>query len=234
MIYIDGFLKFQGNIFTAFGSAIHKVCQDNIKSDIINHENFDKTFIEELKKVPKEELKDKKELFSDMRTQGKTIINEFLPSMKKFYKNYEVVAIEHELYEDIKGFEDIKFKGFIDLILHLTDENKLAIIDLKTCGWGWEPRKKNDKYTIYQLIYYKDYYSQKFKIDIKDIDIYFCLLKRTAKSKNVENFKVSSGHRRIENAAEVMTNVLTNIKNERFMKKRNECHLCKFYRKECK
>jgi len=59
-------------------------------------------------------------------------------------------------------------------------------------------------------------------------------LKRTAKSKNVENFKVSSGHRRIENAAEVMTNVLTNIKNERFMKKRNECHLCKFYRKECK
>ncbi len=78
---------------------------------------------------------------------------------------------------------DYDFKGFIDVVIK-TPDGKYHIIDWKTCSWGWDARRKNDKMVTYQLALYKNYFCQKHNIDPKKVETYFAFLKRTAKEES--------------------------------------------------
>ena len=117
----------------------------------------------------------------------------------KLGKDWNVLAAEEFLYQPITEFSDAEknFKGFIDLVVHSNKDEKVHLIDWKTCSWGWRREKKNDKVMAYQLVMYKHFYSQKYDVDPKDIDCHFVLLKRTAKPGNkVEFVRITAAKKR--------------------------------------
>ena len=122
----------------------------------------------------------------------------------------------------------LKLKGFIDLVIK-TDDGKYHVIDWKTCSWGWDARRKNDKMVTYQLTLYKNYFCQKHNIDPQNVETYFALLKRTAKKNNVEFVKVSSGNVKMKNAVNLVTKALYNITQKNYMKNKLACSKCEFY-----
>ena len=65
-------------------------------------------------------------------------------------------------------------------------------------------------------------------IDLKDIETYFALLKRTAKKNHVEFFRVTSGPKKTQNALKLLNTALYNIKKKRYIKNRLSCARCDF------
>jgi|TARA_B100000282_G_scaffold51837_2_gene33121 hypothetical protein len=227
---IDGIDGFTGNQYTAFGSAIHSVCEKKL----LNEEFSEDYFVQELKKNISEldEPVDDKTVHQMMK-QGNNIIPEIDNALNDYFEEYEVLAVEMPLYENIEG-EECKFKGFIDAVV-ATPDGKVHIFDWKTCSWGWDAKRRSDKMVTYQLTLYKHFFCQKMNVDPKNVETHFALLKRTAKQNNVEFFRVTSGPRKTENALKLLNTALYNIKNERYIKNRLSCtagYGCKFYKTE--
>ena len=234
LIYVDKLPHFEGNEYTAFGTAIHSVCEKIIPSpDSTASEIFEKCFKEELDILKKQGKELNESLVADMNQQAKPICEQVLPAVKNHFGEFEVVSVEEELLEPIKEFNSYgtNFKGFIDMVIK-TPDNKYHIIDWKTCSWGWDAAKKTDPMTTYQLTYYKNYFSKKHNIDTKNIETYFILLKRTAKKNNVEVVRVTSGPKKTENSLKLLENAVINIEKGIQIKNRLNCKYCKFYKTE--
>jgi hypothetical protein len=227
---IDGFT---GNEYTAFGSALHSVCEKKL----LQKEIEDDFFVKELKKniaSLDEDHEINKKLVLDMIGQGKRIIPEIEDALNEYFEEYEVLAVEMPLMEDIPDEEDYKFKGFIDAIV-ATPDGKIHIFDWKTCSWGWDTKKRSEPMITYQLTLYKNYFCQKTGADPKMVETHFALLKRTAKKNPVEFFRVTSGPKKTENALKLLSKALYNIKNKRYIKNRLSCtggYGCKFFNTE--
>ena len=237
LIYIDKLPYFSGNEYTAFGTAIHAVCEevipDNSKNSI---EIFESKFLEELTQLKEEGHQLNAQLISDMRKQARPICEQVIPAVKQYFGDFEVVSVEEQLMEPMDDIESYgkKFKGFIDMVIK-TPDGKHHIIDWKTCSWGWSRDKKSDPMTTYQLTYYKNYFAKKHKIEEKNIETYFALLKRTAKKDNVEMVRITSGQKKTTNALKVLQNAVINIERGNYIKNRLSCKYCKFYKTEhCK
>ena len=233
--YIKGINGFTGNAFTAFGTAIHSVCEFIAKGELdpIDYdEHFDLAFLCELKKL---EDKPDNQMISQMRQQGREISPAVFPQLKEYFGNYEVFSTEERLYEEI---EELTYKwylkGFIDLVIK-TDDGKYHILDWKSCSWGWKAEKRSEKLVTYQLTLYKKFFCKKHRIDPDLVETHFGLLKRTAKDDKVEIFRVTSGKRKINNATKLLTDGCRTIKAGNFIKNRNSCRGCEFYKTEhCK
>ena len=238
LIYVDKLKHFQGNEYTAFGTAIHSVCEEiihenNIKDPI---DIFNSAFLKELDNLKKIGIPLRAEMINDMRRQAEPICKQVLPAVHEHFGNFKVISVEEKILEPITEFESFgtNFKGFIDLVIRTSDK-KYHIIDWKTCSWGWSRDKKNDAITTYQLTYYKNYFSKKHNIPPKDIETCFVLLKRTAKKENVEVLKITSGPKKTENSLKVLQNAIINIDNKNYIKNRLNCKYCDFYKTEnCK
>jgi len=228
--YLDKLSTFNGNEFTAFGTAVHEICERTAKDEKgQTPEAFQEAFSKELKKL---DVELNKKLVVEMNVQGKELLPEIFPALKEYFGDYEIIEAEEQLYEPIEDSE-LRFKGFIDLILK-TKDGKYHIIDWKTCSWGWDARKKSDKLITYQLTLYKNYYVQKYNLEPKNVETHFALLKRTAKKKRVEFFRVTSGERKTKNALKALNYSLYNIEKSRFVKNRLSCKYCEFYKtKHC-
>lgn len=227
---IDGF---KGNAYTAFGTAMHSVCEKKLLQEEIS----DDFFVDELKKNLTElddDIEIDKKLVLDMESQGRLIVPEILDALDEYFEEYEVLSVETPLYEPISGEDDYKFKGYIDAVV-ATPDGKIHIFDWKTCSWGWDARKKSDKIVTYQLTLYKHFFCQKMDIDPKNVETHFALLKRTAKKNRVEFFRVTSGNKKTENSLKLLSTALYNIKNKRYIKNRLSCtggFGCKFFNTE--
>jgi hypothetical protein len=230
---IDGF---KGNAYTAFGTAMHTVCEKKLLREQLDADNC---FIEEFKSCLAkldDDIEIDKKLVVDMVEQGKKIIPEINEALKDYFEEFEVMAVEMPLMESIEDEDDYNFKGFIDAVI-CTPDGKVHIFDWKTCSWGWDSRKKSDKMVTYQLTLYKHFFAQRMKIDPENIETHFALLKRTAKKNRIEFFRVTSGPKKTENALKLLNKALYNIKNKRYIKNRLSCtssYGCKFYKtKHC-
>jgi len=235
LMYIDKIKGFIGNEYTAFGGAIHSLCENAI-IDKIEPEDFEEyfqaAFRQELKKIEVT----KPALVMEMLNQANKISPKIIPSVEKYFGKYEVISVEERLFEDIQDFEDEKynFKGFIDLVVK-TDDGKYHIIDWKICSWGWNMERKSDRLTTYQLTLYKKFFCQKHNIDPEMVETHFALLKRTAKKENVEIFRVTSGPRKTQNANDLLLKALSNINRQIKFKNRMSCDRCEFRKTEhCK
>ena len=237
LTYIDRLTAFEGNEYTAFGTAVHDVCEKLLLKESINPEEyFLQRFREELKNLP-EDLEIRKKLAVDMKTQGENLLPNIIPAIDEYFGEYEVVSTEEPIMIPIEEYSDAEynFKGFIDLVVK-TSDGRHHIIDWKTCSWGWDARKRAEPMIIYQLIYYKHYYAKKHNIDPNMIDVHFGLLKRTAKKERVELFKITSGKKRTENAIKLLAAALYNITNKKYTKNKLACQgpygPCEFYKTE--
>ena len=231
---VDKIAGFTGNEYTAFGSAIHSVCEKKL----LQEETSEDFFIQELKNnISKlEEAVDNK-LVHQMMKQGNKIIPEIDDALRDYFEEFEVLAVEMQLYEPIEGEEDYKFKGYIDAVV-ATPDGKVHIFDWKTCSWGWDAKKRSDPMVTYQLTLYKKFFCQKMNVDPKNVETHFALLKRTAKSNPIEFFRVTSGAKKTQNALKLLNKALYNIKKQRYIKNRLSCtrgYGCQFFQTEhCK
>ena len=235
LIYLDKIKKFIGNEFTAFGKALHAVCEHSVTGELQEgdqEEYFDLEFLNELQAL-KGEIEFQTKLVEDMRLQAKVIIPQISPALSKTFGNYEVFSVEEQLFEPIHDFdkESIKLKGFIDLVVK-TEDGVYHIIDWKTCSWGWKAEKRSDRLVTYQLTLYKKYFCQKHNIDPNMVETHFALLKRTAKNNNVEIFRVTSGAKKTSNATKLMTDALHNLHSGMPIKNRTSCKSCEFCKTE--
>ena len=137
---VDGIEGFTGNQYTAFGSAIHSVCEKKLLQEEID----DDFFVQEFKKniAALDDEVDNRTIHQMMK-QGNKIIPEIEDALSEYFEEFEVLAVEMPLMEDIEGHPDYRFKGFIDAIVS-TPDGKVHIFDWKTCSWGWDSKKKND------------------------------------------------------------------------------------------
>lgn len=255
--YIDRIKDFKGNEHTAFGTALHSVCETIVKEHIDKQqssnlkEQFEQEFLNNLRQI-KEQKPDivfNSDLVGSMRDQGKHLTQFVLPALKKYFGKFELFAIEEEIYEPIQNQDENSsnknehsqnqvenFKGFIDLVIYVPQDNKYHIIDWKTCSWGWDSRRKTDKMVTYQLTLYKHFWCKKHNKDYNDVITHFALLKRTARKNQVEIFKVSNGVKKINNALKLLDKSIYNIKKKNYIKNRLSCYgkygLCEYYKSE--
>tara|TARA_B100000287_G_scaffold5037_2_gene4926 strand:+ start:5572 stop:6348 length:777 start_codon:yes stop_codon:yes gene_type:complete len=224
---VDG--AFSGNIYTAFGSALHEAIEKHLENKVTDEElkyYFASCFENERKSLT-EEIEDKH--YDQFLNQGMGLVKKYKKQLDSYFgNNYEIVKCEEEIFEDVTDYagNPFKFKGYIDLVVKKGDT--YHILDWKSCSWGWDAKKKADKMIVYQLIYYKYYYALKHGLDPNKIECHFGLLKRTAKRNEVEIFKVTSGKRRTENAMKLLVQALHNIDNKVYIKNRASCGMCEF------
>jgi len=230
LTYIDKLKGFRGNEYTAFGTAIHDVCEKKLLQESFDPEEY---FIKRFEECLAE-LDDDIEFREDpekMAIQAMGILPEINSSVKDYFSaGYEVVSTEEALMEPIDG-EEYNFKGYIDLVIK-TPDGKYHIIDWKSCSWGWDMRRRSDPMVTYQLTLYKKFFAQKHGIDLKNIETHFALLKRTAKKDRVEFFRVTSGNKKMDNAFSLLKKALFNIKQKNYIKDRRSCAKCEFCRSD--
>lgn len=229
LTYIDKIKGFVGNEYTAFGTAIHTVCEKKLLKEDLNYEEcFIENFQLNLEALDSSVDIDEK-LIEDMATQGITLLPLIEPALNNYFsEGYEVIATEESLMVPIEeGTRN--FKGFIDVVLK-TPDGKYHIIDWKSCSWGWDARHRAEPMTTYQLTLYKIFFAKKHNIDLKDIETHFALLKRTAKKNQVEFFRVTSGNRKQENAMTLLKKALFNIEKKNYIKDKRSCAKCEFCR----
>ena len=238
LVYIDNIKNFHGNEHTAFGTAMHEVCEKAVLKEVeLDKESlddfFNNKFLEEVKRLVVKKVDLNKNLIRSMREQAKGLVEYIIPELKNTFNDYEVFSAEEEIYEKLEDTGK-HYKGYIDLVLK-TSDGKYHIIDWKTCSWGWNSRRRSEKMVTYQLTLYKNYFAQKMNIDPKNIETHFALLKRTAKSNKVEIFRVTSGNKKIENSLKLLDKAVYNIKQEKYIKNRLSCTSgfgCEFYNTE--
>lgn len=231
LVRIDGLKGFRGNTFTAFGNAIHDTCEGMLTEGLAKPYDF---FLERFGKVLNELKSDGIEidarLVEQMEEQARPLVELILPELEEYFGEYEVVSAEELLYEDIDE-SDLKYKGYIDLVLK-TPDGKYHVIDWKSCSWGWNARKRSDPMITYQLTFYKYFYARKHGLDPKDVETHFALLKRTAKQNNVEIFRVTSGQIKTNNALNFLNKAIYNIQKDKHIKNRLSCSRCDFHKTE--
>lgn len=238
---IDKAYKFQGNIHTAFGTAMHWVLEHMIldresmnRSRLIAESKrmFQSAFSRELKKLkshpPEKEIE-------KMRSESDPIIDQVLLAVEtNFGKDFELISTEEQIDILIDEYKlsDYDFRGIVDLTIR-TKDGKYHVIDWKTCSWGWDQRKKSDPMVTYQLTYYKHFLAKKHQIDLNNIETYFILLKRIAKKDHVEIVRISSGDQKRSNALKLLENAVYNIDHGNFIKNKASCQRCPVWKTLC-
>ena len=226
LTYIDGNKIFKGNEYTAFGTAIHNICEKKLLQESFNpKETFVQEFQKELKQLEDDKVEFNLERALEMVPQGIALIPEIEPALENYFKNYEIISSEEKLMVPIN--EHINFKGFIDAVVR-TDDGKYHIVDWKSTSWGWDSRRRSDPMVTYQLTLYKYFFCEKHGIEPENVETHFALLKRTADKNKVEFFRVTSGAKKTENALKLLHMALYNIGKQRYLKKRSNCNRCAF------
>jgi hypothetical protein len=228
LTYLDKVKIFEGNVYTAFGTALHETCEKLALDNNSNYESvFKKSFKQEIEKL-KDIPDGHKSLLNEMKVQGLELASMVLYALKTKFPGYKVISSEEKIIVPIDdAVVDYNFKGFLDLVIK-TPDNKYHIIDWKSCSWGWDIERKTDKITTYQLTYYKNFFCKKHNINPSMVETYFGLLKRTAKKNKIEIFRVSSGPRKIKNALNILNKAVYNINNKNHPKNLLKCAKCEF------
>ena len=230
LTYVDRIKLFKGNVYTAFGTALHETCEKLVLDESLDYKNhFKQTFKDQISKLGTISDSDLP-MIEDMKGQGLELSSMVLTALNVKFPGYKVFSAEEQIIEPIIDSPgDYDYKGFLDLVIK-TPDGKYHIIDWKSCSWGWDMERKTDKITTYQLTYYKNFFCNKHDIPQTNVETYFGLLKRTAKKHRIEIFKVSSGARKIKNALNILNKAVYNINNNNHPKNRLKCAKCDFNR----
>ena len=103
---IDGF---KGNAYTAFGSAIHSVCEKKLLHEAVDDDFFVQEFEKNIESLD-DDIEVNEKLVNDMVGQGKEIIPEIEDALADYFEEFEVMAVEMPLMETIEN-DDKLFKG---------------------------------------------------------------------------------------------------------------------------
>jgi len=189
--YVDKLTEFTDNIYTLFGTSMHEVLQEYLRVMYTKSiKEADQLYLNEqledrLKKNFLEIVKDNggvefctKDQMVEFYEDGVKIIDFFKKKRNQYFskRGYELIGIETAL--DYGLPRNIKFRGYIDLIIKDTVRNRIKIIDIKTSTHGWNKYQKADKNKTNQLLLYKQFYSKQHDIPIDRIEVEYFIVKR--------------------------------------------------------
>ena len=133
-------------------------------------------------------------------------------------RNEELLGIETEL--GLNLVSNLKFKGFIDVVIRDKRTGRIRIIDLKTSTRGWNKYQKADKTKTAQLILYKEFYGKQFGVDPEMIDVEYIILRRKINEdsdfpmKRIQTFSPPSGKPSRNKVGNGLTEFIKNAFNE--------------------
>ena len=189
--YVDKAETFKGNIYTLFGSAIHETIQAYLvcyyertikEADELPLHDILIYRMKELYKEAKERYGDgfevTKEEMAEFTQDGFNIIDEFLKRKSSHFKkkDTELVGIEMNLNYELP--KDMRFVGYMDVVLHDKKTGRMRIIDIKSSTMGWNKYMKADKNKTNQLLLYKHFMAKQLEISEDKIDVEYLILKR--------------------------------------------------------
>ena len=189
--YVDKLGEYTDSIHTMFGTSMHEVLQtyltvmynDTIKmADSLPLKDM---LLTRMKRNYKQIMeRNGGEVFceqSDMEEfyqHGLLILDWFKKKRQNYFskKGYELVGIEVPINYDLPN--DIKFIGYIDVLLYDKLRDRYKIIDIKTSTMGWNKYMKADKNKTDQLLLYKQFYGAQHDISLDKIDVEYFIVKR--------------------------------------------------------
>ena len=189
--YVDKLGEYTDSIHTMFGTSMHEVLQtyltvmynDTIKmADALPLKDM---LLTRMKRNYKQIMeRNGGEVFceqSDMEEfyqHGLLILDWFKKKRQNYFskKGYELVGIEVPINYDLPN--DIKFIGYIDVLLYDKLRDRYKIIDIKTSTMGWNKYMKADKNKTDQLLLYKQFYGLQHDIPLDKIDVEYFIVKR--------------------------------------------------------
>jgi hypothetical protein len=210
--YVDKAETFKGNIYTLFGSAIHETIQAYLvcyyertikEADALPLHDILIYRMKELYKESKERYGDEFEVeqkeMIEFTNDGFAIIDEFLKRKGSHFKkkDTELVGIEMNLNYQLP--KDMRFVGFMDVVLHDKKNGRMKIIDIKSSTMGWNKYMKADKNKTNQLLLYKHFMAKQLEISEDKIDVEYLILKRRLyenmiyPQKRIQAFSPASG-----------------------------------------
>ena len=209
--YIDKLSVSEPSIHLLFGTAMHEVLQTYLEimyydtAKNANKLNLEQRLhdkmIEQFKidkeaygKDPctKEELK---EFFQD----GCDILDFFKKRRGEYFskKGYELIGCEVPVKTDLQ--KNLKWIGYLDIVIKDTISDTIKIYDIKTSTKGWNKWMKKDENKTQQLLLYKQFYSKMYNHPIDKIEVEYFIVKRKLyenldfPQKRVQKFSPASG-----------------------------------------
>ena len=189
--YIDKLSEFTDNIHTLFGTSMHEVLQtyltvmynDTIKmADALPLEKMllhrmKYNYTNAMEKNGGEVICEQSDM-EEFYKHGLSILDWFKKRRQNYFskKGYELVGIETPINYDLPN--DIKFIGYIDVLLYDKVRDRYKIIDIKTSTMGWNKYQKADKDKTDQLLLYKQFYGAQHDIPLDKIDVEYFIVKR--------------------------------------------------------
>jgi len=210
--YVDKAETFKGNIYTLFGSALHETIQAYLvcyyertikEADALPLEDIlmyrMKESYKQSKKQHGDDFEVTKEDMAEFYQDGVNIIEEFLKRKSSYFKkkDTELVGIEMNLNYELP--KDMRFVGYMDVVLHDKKTGRMRIIDIKTATMGWNKYMKADKNKTNQLLLYKHFMAKQLEISEDKIDVEYFILKRRLyenmmyPQKRIQSFSPASG-----------------------------------------
>lgn len=253
--YVKKLSTYEENIHLIFGSAMHTVLQLYLyvvyNGTVAEADSMDleKMLLEQLKKEFSR-AKEKsginpstKEQLMEFYVDGIEILRWFKKHRGDYFgkKGYELIGYEIPL--DVQLTENIKFLGYIDIVIRDTVANKILIKDFKTSTQGWNQYQKKDESKIQQMVLYKKMYAEKYNVSVDNIEIEYIILKRKLyentdyPQKRVQKFSPPSGrvtmNKVMNNLNEFINNCFTNdgeYIDKKYYKNASDkvCRFCEF------
>lgn len=252
--YVKKLQPFKPSIHLIFGTAFHETLQNYLKvmyeqsataADKIHLPTYFKTKLIELYKQNStvshfstpEELN---EFYEDA-----VAILEFVKKKRGLFfskKNCELVGIEIPITGPIvEGIENVKMKGFIDLVVYHKDLDKYVIYDIKTSTRGWSDYEKKDQTKINQILLYKRFFSVLRDVPEDKIDVQFFIVRRKINEnlefapKRVQEFIPANGTKKVKDAFEDLQNFVKDVftsdgeyQEKTYIKNIDKCKFCPY------
>ena len=231
--YVKGYKDDKPNIHFVFGTAMHEAIQHYLqtmydesatKADNIDIRKYFKERMSNEYSKYKKKNKDRHfstpEQMNEFFQDGIAILEWFKKhkrGRKAFFspRQTKLVGIEVPLIlQPIKERPNIKYMGYVDLVVKDKNNGEYTIYDIKTSTKGWSKWEKGDVTKSQQLLLYKNYYSELFKVPKNKINIEFFIVKRKVldfddeklqsphQAYRVQSFKPTDNPKRLKDANE--------------------------------
>ena len=189
--YVDGKREFTESIHTLFGTSMHEVIQtfltvmynDTVK--LAEQLPLEDMLLTRMKRNYKNAMEKNggvefcnQEEMAEFYGHGVQILDFIKKKRAQYFskKGYELVGIEVPLNYDLPN--NIKFIGYIDIVIKDTVRDVIKIYDIKTSTMGWNKYMKADKLKSDQLLLYKQFYSKQFNHPLDKIEVEYFIVKR--------------------------------------------------------
>jgi len=229
--YVDGKREFTESIHTLFGTSMHEVIQTfltvmyNDTAKLAEQLPLEDMLLTRMKRNYENAMEKNggvefcnQEEMIEFYGHGVQILDFIKKKRAQYFskKGYELIGIEVPLNYDMDN--NIKFIGYIDIVIRDTVRDVIKIYDIKTSTMGWNKYMKADKLKSDQLLLYKQFYSKQFNHPLDKIEVEYFIVKRKLwentdfPQKRVQKFIPANGKPSINQ----VTNRLKEFTNECF------------------